>query len=166
MIPEVDLRISAEKSLTALQIWALGTQGLEDAIKRQHELSPEIASLVGACQKLRKNGYRKGRTRLAENNIMKRHVQSMMEDLADDTLEIFALLTWHFNADFRVPLPRQLLLFFAEPYKNFGYVCNDIHSRYSTIVKSESVKGFKRRFIRLLGLVEHQVVEGIWVLYI
>ncbi|KAJ6012593.1 hypothetical protein N7522_002948 [Penicillium canescens] len=166
MIPEAGLKISAQKSLTALQIWSLGTQGLEDAIKRQHKVNPEIASLVTACQKLRKNGYRKGRACLAENDILKRHVQNMMEDLADDTLEIFALLTWHFNADYRVPLPRQLLLFFAEPYKSFDYVCSDIHRRYATMIKSGSVKSFKRRFIRLLGLVEHQVAEGIWVLYI
>lgn len=96
-IPQADLKISAQKSLTALQIWFLGTQY---AIKRQHNPSPEIASLVTACQKLRKNGYRNGRGRLAENNILKRHVQSMIEDLTDNSLKIFALLNWHFNADF------------------------------------------------------------------
>ena len=130
-VPEADLEISAQISLTALQVWFLGTQDPENAIKRQHKLRPEIASLVTACQELRKNGYREGRASLAKNIILKRHVQSVMEDLTDDSLKIFALLTWHFNADFRVPLPRQLLLFFADPYKRLDYVCNDIHPRYT-----------------------------------
>ena len=149
-----------------MQVWFLGTQDPENAIKRQHKLRPEIASLVTACQELRKNGYRERRACLAENNILKRHVQSMMEDLTDDSLKIFSVLTWHFNADFRVPLPRQLLLFFADPYKRLDYVCNDIHPRYTVMVKPESMKSFKRRFITLLGLVEYYVVKGKWVLYI
>ncbi|CDM36500.1 unnamed protein product [Penicillium roqueforti FM164] len=159
---EADLKISAQTSLKALQIWSLGTPDLANAVKWQHDLDPEIASLVVACQHLRKNGYRKGRKRLAQNSILNRLVQAMVEDLTDDSLKIFALLTWHFNADFSVPLPRQLLLFFDEPSKIFEDVCTDIHRRYTTMAEPESVKSFKRRFIRLLGLVEHYVFEGKW----
>lgn len=161
-ISEADLNISAQTSLKALQIWSLGTPDLANAVEWQHDLDPEIASLVVACQHLRKNGYRKGRKRLAQNSILNRLVQAMVEDLVDDSLKIFALLTWHFNADFSVPLPRQLLLFFDEPSKIFEDVCTDIHRRYTIMAESESAKSFKRRVIRLLGLVEHYVFEGKW----
>ncbi|CDM33285.1 unnamed protein product [Penicillium roqueforti FM164] len=123
MIPEADLEISARISLTALQIWWLGTPDLKDAIKQHHKLDPGIASLVLACQRLRKNGYRKGRIPLTQNSILNRHVQAMVDDLTEDTLKIFGLLTCHFNEDFGVPLPRQLLRFFDTPWKLLGYVC-------------------------------------------
>ncbi|KAJ6125804.1 hypothetical protein N7471_010297 [Penicillium samsonianum] len=164
MIPEADLKISARISLTALQIWWLGTPDLEGAVERQHTLDPGIASLVLACQRLRKNGYRKERTPLTLNSILNRHVQDMVEDLTEDSLKLFALLTCHFNEDFGVPLPRQLLRFFDTPWKLLGDVCIGIHPRYTTMVKSESIKSFKRRFINLLGLVEYYVVKGKWVL--
>lgn len=165
-IPEADLKTSAQTSLIALQIWWLGTPDLAGAIERQHNLDTGIASLLMACQHLRENGYRKGRIRLAQNSILNRHVQAMVEDLTEDSLKIFALLTWHFNADFRVPLPRQLLRFFDTPWRFLGDVCIDIHLRYTTMVKSESIKSFKRRFINLLGLVEYHVVKGKWALCI
>ncbi|CAG8019132.1 unnamed protein product [Penicillium nalgiovense] len=151
MISEANLKISAQTSLKALQIWSLGTLDLGNAVERQYKLDPEIASLVVACQHLRKNGYREGRARLAQNSILNRHVQAMVEDLTDNSLKIFALLTWHFNADFSVALPRQLLQFFNEPSKIFEDVCTDIHRRYTTMAEPESIKSFKRRFIRLLG---------------
>ncbi|KAJ5704413.1 hypothetical protein N7536_000102 [Penicillium majusculum] len=166
MIPEADLEISARISLTALQIWWLGTPDLKDAIKQHHKLDPGIASLVLACQRLRKNGYRKGRIPLTRNSILNRHVQAMVDDLTEDTLKIFGLLTCHFNEDFGVPLPRQLLRFFDTPWKLLGDVCIDIQLRYATMVKSESIKSFKRKFINLLGLVEYYVVKGKWVLCI
>ncbi|KAJ5465999.1 hypothetical protein N7530_009786 [Penicillium desertorum] len=166
MISEADLKISAQTSLKALQIWSLGTPDVENAVQLQHNLDPDIASLVVACQDLRKNGYREGRASLAQNSILNRHVQAMVEDLTDNSLKIFALLTWHFNADFRVPLPCQLLRFFDEPSKIFEDVCTDIYRRYTTMAESESAKSFKRRVIRLLGLVEYYVVKGKWVLYI
>ena len=165
-IPEADLKLSAQTSLAALQIWSLGTPNLADAIERQHKLDPEIESLVMACQSLRENGYRKGRKRLAHNGILKRHVQAMVEDLTDDSLKIFALLTWHFNADLRTPVPRQLLRFFDKPWKILDNVCIGIHRTYTTMVKSESVNSFRIRFIGLLGHVEYHVVKGKWVLYI
>ena len=165
-IPEADLKTSAQISLKALQIWWLGTPDLAKAIERQHKLDPEIESLVMDCQCLRKNGYRKGRECLAQNDILKRHVQAMVEDLTDDSLKIFALLTWHFNADLRAPLPRQLLRFFDKPWKFLDSVCIGIHRTYTTMAKSESVNSFKRRFIGLLGHLEYHVVKGKWVLYI
>ena len=122
-IPEAYLKISARTSLTALQIWWLGTPDLKDAIEQHHDLDPGIASLVLACQRLRKNGYRKGRIPLTQNSILNRHVQAMVDDLTEDTLKIFGLLTCHFNEDFGVPLPRQLLRFFDTPWKLLGYVC-------------------------------------------
>ncbi|KAJ5365315.1 hypothetical protein N7517_008201 [Penicillium concentricum] len=133
-IPEADLKISAQTSLTALQIWWLGTPDLAGAIERRYKLDTEIVSL----QRLRKNGYRKGRIRLAQNSILNRHVQAMVEDLTEDSLKIFPVLTWHFNADFRVPLPRQLLRFFDTPWELIGDVCIDIH-KYTTMAKSESI---------------------------
>jgi hypothetical protein len=160
------LKTSAQTSLMAMQIWWLGTPDLAKAITRQHKLDPEIASLVKACQRLRKNEYRKGRSLLAQNDILKRHVQAMVEDLTDFSLNVFALLTWHFNADLRAPLPRQLLRFFDDPEKTLDDVCIGIHLTYTTMAKSESAKSFKRKFIKLLGHVEYHVVKGKWVLYI
>ena len=165
-VSKAGLKTSAQTSLKALQIWWLGTPDLANTVELQHKFDPEIASLVVACQDLRKNGYREGRVRLAQNSILNRHVQAMVEDLTDNSLKIFALLTWHFNADFRVPLPRQLLRFFDEPSKIFEDVCTHIHRRYTTMAEPESMKSFKRRVITLLGLVEYYVVEGKWVLYI
>ncbi|CAG7934183.1 unnamed protein product [Penicillium olsonii] len=166
MNPEAVLKIPAQTSLMALQIWWLGTLDPASASGRQHRPDPGIESLVMDCQTLRKNGYRKGRESLAQNVILKRHVQAMVEDLTDDSLLIFAILTWHFNADMRVPLPRQLLRFFDKPWETLDDVCIGIHRTYTAMAKSESVKSFKRRFVKLLGLVELFVVKGKWVLYI
>lgn len=165
-IPEAVLKISAQTSLTALQIWWMGTPDLANAIERQHKLDPEIESLVMASQRVRKSGYGKRRFLLAQNSILRRHVQAMVEDLSDDALKIFALLTWHFNADLRASLPRQLLLFFDKPWKYLDDVCICIHRRYTTMADSESVKSFKRRFTNLLGLVEYFVVKGKWAVCI
>lgn len=165
-IPEVVLKMPAQTALTALQIWWLGTSDMADAIERQHNLDPKIASLVTACQRLRKSGYGEERMLLAQNSILSRHVQAMVEDLTYDSLKIFALLTWHFNADFRVPLPRELLQFFDSPFPILKDVCIDIHRGYTTMGKSESVKNFERRFIELLGLAEYYVTKGKWVLFI
>ncbi|CAG7951169.1 unnamed protein product [Penicillium salamii] len=71
MISEAMLKISAQTSLTALQIWWMGTPDLANAIERQDSLDSGIESLVVDCQSLRKNGYRKGRKRLAQNDILK-----------------------------------------------------------------------------------------------
>lgn len=160
------LKTSAQTSLMAMQIWWLGTPDLAKAIKRQHKLDPEIASLVKDCQLLRKNEYRKEWSLLAQNDILKRHVQAMVEDLADFSLNIFALLTWHFNAGLRDPPPRQLLQFFDDPERTLDDVCSGIHLTYMSMVKSESAKSFKTKFIELLGLVEYHVIKGKWVLYI
>jgi hypothetical protein len=160
------LKISAQTSLMAMQIWWLGTPGLAEAINRQHKLNPEIASLLKECQRLRENEYRKGRSLLAKNDILKRHVQAMVKDLTDFSLNIFALLTWHFGADLTAPLPRQLLRFFDDPERTIGDVCSGIHPTYTSMVKSESAKSFKRKFIELLGHVEYHVIKGKWVLYV
>ncbi|CAG7951138.1 unnamed protein product [Penicillium salamii] len=67
----------------------------------------------------------------------------MVEDLTDDALLIFAILTCHFNAVLRSPLPRQLLRFFDDPGKTLADVCIGIHLTYTTIAKSESAESFK-----------------------
>ena len=48
-IPEAYLKISARTSLTALQIWWLGTPDLKDAIEQHQNLDPGIVLLVLAC---------------------------------------------------------------------------------------------------------------------
>lgn len=100
------LKTSAQILLMAMQIWWLGTPDLAKAIKRQHELVPETSLLVKAFQRLMMNKNRKGRNNLAKNDILKPHVQAMMGDLTDFSLNMFAVLTCHFNVNLRAALSR------------------------------------------------------------
>lgn len=89
----------------------------------------------------------------------------MTEDLTEDLLKMVALLTRYFSAHSRATLLCRLLRFFNNPSEYLN-VCIDIHHRYATTVKSESITSFEKRFIDLLGLVEYFVVNGKWVLYL
>ncbi|KAG0157859.1 hypothetical protein PDIDSM_5370 [Penicillium digitatum] len=100
------LKTSAQTLLMAMQIWWLGTPDLAKAIKRQHELDPETSLLVEAFQRLLMNKNRKGRNNLAKNAILEQHVQAMMGDLTDFSLNVFALLTCHLNVNLRAALSR------------------------------------------------------------
>jgi hypothetical protein len=110
------LKTAAQTSLMAMQNWWLGTPDLAKAITRQRKLDPEITSLVKACQHLRKDKYGKGRNLLAQNDIFKRHVQVMVEDLTNFSLNIFGTYILEFSlflptrvAFFNMIMPQRIL---------------------------------------------------------
>lgn len=146
----------------ALQIWWLGTEET-DTNTNEIQLDPSTASLLDACQHFRKRRSEKALLAvLAETKELDKHVQKMVEDLADDSLLIISLLTWHFDARIEAPPFRQLLCFFAEPSKDIDRVCEDIHQSYIIMAAPVSVKTVKRKLIRTLGLIEYHVAKGKW----
>ncbi|KAJ5117691.1 hypothetical protein N7448_011323 [Penicillium atrosanguineum] len=163
MIPEHDLRVAAHTTLLALQIWWLGTKKLANKIRKDKSLGQDTASFVEACQIFReRRSERDLSVVLARAEGLKQHVQDMAVALNKDSLTILSLLTWHFDAEVGSPPSPWLLHFFVQPSIYFDDICEDIHLRYTNTVASISVKGFKRKFLKLLGFVEYHVTEGAW----
>ncbi|CAG7935364.1 unnamed protein product [Penicillium nalgiovense] len=69
-IPIAGLRNSATTTLIAQQVWLLGTREIKRATKREYKLNAKTASLVSACQALRKYHHLSWvkRRALAKNN--------------------------------------------------------------------------------------------------
>ena len=146
----------------ALQIWWLGTEET-DTNTNKMQLDADTVSLLDACQHLRKRRSEKALLAvLDKTKELDKHVQKMVEDLADDSLLVLSLLTWHFNARIEAPPFRQLLCFFAEPSKDIDRVCEDIHGSYIIMAAPVSVKAFKRKLIYGLGLIEYYMAKGKW----
>jgi hypothetical protein len=99
-------------------------------------------------------------SRVKRNQGIDKHVQELVEDLADDSLLIISLLTWHFDARIEAPTFRQLLCFFAEPSEDIDRVCEDVHLSHIIMAAPVSVKAFKRKSIYTLGLIEYHVANG------
>ncbi|KAJ5365316.1 hypothetical protein N7517_008202 [Penicillium concentricum] len=152
--PRISLR-AAETTLIVQQVWLLGTRDVKRAIKRQHKPNARTASLVSTCQALRKYRYWPLRKRkaLAKNNILKNYAQRMAGKLTCDDLAMLSLLAWHFDSKM-VPLPRRLLIFFADPYKQFDTVCRSIHLSYTKMYGPDTLANFEGRLRKLLGLLE------------
>ncbi|CAG7938513.1 unnamed protein product [Penicillium salamii] len=166
-IPMAGLRNSATTTLIAQQVWLLGTREIKRATKRQHKLNSKTASLVSACQALRKYHYRSWvkRRALAKNNILKNYAHSMASNLTTCALAMLSLLAWHFDSRM-IPLSRGLIQFFAKPYDEIDSICASIHLSYTKMFGSLSLAEFKEKLSGLLGLLEYHVIKGNAVLYI
>ncbi|CAG8171566.1 unnamed protein product [Penicillium olsonii] len=166
-IPKAGLRDGATATLIGQQVWLLGTREVKRAVKRQHKLNAETASLVSTCQALIKYDYRSWAKRraLARNNILKNYAHSMASKLTTCALTMLSLLAWHFNSRI-FPLSRGLLQFFAKPYVDFDSICAPIHLSYTKIYGSLSLTEFKEKLSGLLGFLEYHMIKGDAVLYI
>lgn len=161
--PDAYLQFSAHTALMALQIWWLGTEKAHTTIIKKEPLDPGTASLVKACQRFRKRRSEHALSAVLDRTKeLDKHVQDMVEDLTEDTLKILSLLTWHFDTRIEAPAFRQLLCFFAQPWKDIDRICEDIHRSYIILAAPVSIKGFKRKLVRALGLIEYHVENGKW----
>ncbi|KAJ5926385.1 hypothetical protein N7516_008158, partial [Penicillium verrucosum] len=143
----------------------LGTPDLKDAIEQYHNLDPRIILLVLAYQRLRKNRYRKGRktvpkTRLKYLPFLPRKYRALAKNniLRNYTYRI------HFDSKI-VPLPRRLLIFFADPYKQFDIIYRSIYRSYTKIYIPDTLVNFEGSLRKLLGLLERDVIRGDVVLF-
>ncbi|KAJ5871062.1 hypothetical protein N7455_006003 [Penicillium solitum] len=157
---------AAETTLIAQQVWLLGTREVKRAIKRQHKPNARTASLVFTCQALRKYRYLLlGKRRaLAKNRLLKEYAHLMASKLTTRALAMLSLLAWHFDSKM-VPLPQRLLLFFADPDKQFDTVCRSIFLSYTKMYGPDMLANFEGRLRKLLGLLERHVIKGDAVLY-
>ncbi|KAJ5704412.1 hypothetical protein N7536_000101 [Penicillium majusculum] len=163
--PRISLR-AAETTLIVQQVWFLGTREVKRAIKPQHKPNARTASLVSTCQALRKYRYwpwGKRRT-LVKNNILRNYAHRVARKLTARDLAMLSLLAWHFDSKM-VPLPRRLLIFFADPYKQFDTVCRSIYRSYTKIYVPDTLANFEGSLRKLLGLLERDVIRGDAVLY-
>ena len=164
-LPRNSLR-AAEMTLIVQQVWLLGTREVKRAIHRQHKPNARTVSLVSTCQALRKDRYWPwGKRRaLAKNDILKTYAQRMVSKLTARALAMLSLLALHFDSKM-VPLPRRLLIFFANPYKQFNTVCRSIHLSYTKMYGPITLANFEGSLRKLLGLLEWHVIRGDAVLY-
>jgi hypothetical protein len=162
---KTSIRIGAQKALKAHLIWFLGSEDLLK-IMPPHQHDGSTKALVYTCQELRTAPFKCGDLcqKLLENKILEDLTRRKVLELQGGALVMLSLLFRHFcEVDgylFR------LVRFFETPFKRFDRVCEDIHPLYNIFCMWMSLADFKKRFNRLLDLVECWVIKGSAIMYL